>query len=74
MDISINTIRKESHLDQDPLTELPICWHRVNENHDRKYQRKQEQIVSNIEEYEVSQCDNVIVLSIGIRLINGVLS
>ncbi len=59
MDISVNIIKRQIHWDKDTLTELPICWHRVNENHVKKYQRKQEQLLSNIEEYEVLQCDNV---------------
>ncbi len=58
IDITVNIIR-EIHLDQDPPTELPICWHRVNENHVKRYQRKQAQLLSNIEEYKVSQCDYV---------------
>ncbi len=59
MHISVNIVSREINTDQDPPTELPICWHRVNENHEKKYQRKQEQLLSNIEEYEMSQCDSV---------------
>ncbi len=59
IDINVNIISRVIRSDQDPPTELPICWHRVTENHEKKYQRKQEQLLSNIEEYEVSQCDNV---------------
>ena len=59
MDISVNTMKRDMHVDQDPQTEMPICWHRVNDNHEREYRRKQEQLVSNIADYEVAQCDNV---------------
>ncbi len=52
-------ISREIRSDPYPPTELPISWHRVNGNHEKKYQGKQEQLLSKIEEYEVSQCDNV---------------
>ena len=54
MDISVNTMKRDIHVDQDPQTEMPICWHRVNDNHEREYRRKQEQLVSNIADYEVA--------------------
>ncbi len=37
MGISVNIISREILLDQDTPTELPICWHRFNENKNSYY-------------------------------------
>ena len=42
-----------------PEKKPAIAWHRVNEKHERQYQKKQEQLVSNCVHYEVSQCGDV---------------
>ena len=59
LDICVNTTRRDIGADEDIHNGAAICWHRVDDNHVRLYQRKQQQILASMGDCDVAQCGDV---------------
>ncbi len=59
LDIYVNTTRRDIGAEEDLQNEAPICWHRVDDNHERQYQWKELQILANLGDYDVAMCADV---------------
>ncbi len=59
LDIYVNTTRRDIGAEENLQNEVPICWHRVDVNHERQYQWKQQQILANLGDYDVAICADV---------------
>jgi len=57
--VCVSTERRELDDEEDGHRDVPICWYRVNENHIRLYQMKQEQLLAGVGDYDVDQCVDV---------------
>ncbi len=51
--------RRDIGTEEDLQNEAPICWHKVDDNHERQYQLKQQQILANLGDYDVAMFADV---------------